>query len=187
MDAPLPVFRKIHSLIRGKHMAQPVAAATGFCLQSSIRPRSTPSTNGSRSSPRIRLELREKAYTCATRSTAAKISSKPPRSIPANWSRICSTPGAAQLGDRPHERRRHRTVRLILPDPRTPEASFPIQHVCGTRFPRSPPTARPRKISRFAIEEDPEGRGTAPRAGFKIGEGNLAMAAKAMKCSLTLC
>lgn len=40
------------------------------------------------------------------------------------------------------------TVRLVLPDPRQPQRSFPLQHVCGARLPAIDDTA---EISRFCI------------------------------------
>ena len=43
------------------------------------------------------------------------------------------------------------TVRLVLPDPRQPQRSFPLQHVCGARLPAIDDAA---EISRFCISRE---------------------------------
>jgi N-acyl amino acid synthase of PEP-CTERM/exosortase system len=50
------------------------------------------------------------------------------------------------------------TVRLILPDPDSPESCFPIQHLCGEYLPIKHFTSSAAEISRFSISKKMKNR-----------------------------
>lgn len=78
------------------------------------------------------------------------------------------------------------TVRLILPDERSPEISFPIQQVCQHPLPTQSLTSTAAEISRFAISKKIRKMAEQAITPVLINSENPAMAVKAMKCSITL-
>jgi N-acyl amino acid synthase of PEP-CTERM/exosortase system len=169
-------------------MAQPVAAATGFLSPVQYPTPSHPLNQWFEVIAADTPELREKAYHLRYQVYCRENQFETPEEHPCELEQdlfdsralhslvIDRTSGAATG-----------TVRLILPDPRTPEASFPIQHVCRHPLPPLSSNCKAAEISRFAISKKIRKVAEQPLALVsKSGEGNPAMAAKAMKCSLTL-
>ncbi len=169
-------------------MAQPVAAASGFLSQGPYPTPSHPLNQWFEVIAANTPELREKVYHLRYQVYCREKRFEAPEEHPCERERdrydsrslhslvIDRTSGAATG-----------TVRLILPDPRKPGDSFPIQHVCRRPLPPLTSNGKAAEISRFAVSKKIRNVAEQPLALVsRSGKGNQGMAAKAMKCSLTL-